>query len=93
MHGSMRLFVANINFNAENSDLREFFVVGGFIPLSVKIKRDNGVSRGIAFVEFADREQGQHAIEDLDGHPLMGRKVNVKEAEPPNSGPRERGEN
>jgi RNA recognition motif-containing protein len=78
----MRLFVANINYDATEADLRDFFVAGGYIPSSVRIclDRDTQRPRGFAFVEM--QESWRQAIEDMNGQEFMGRDLAVREATP-----------
>lgn len=78
----MRLYVANINYEATEGDLRDFFLKAGYIPSSVRIcmDRDTGKPRGFAFVEM--REGVRRAIEDLNGQEFMGRALVVQEAKP-----------
>ena len=86
----MRLFVSNFPYDVEESDLRDFFLRGGYVTGDVKIiaDRDTGQSRGFGFVEIP--EDGAKAIEDLNGQCLRGRKLHINEATPRPPGPRER---
>lgn len=74
------LFVSNVGFQADDSDLSSFFVEGGYWPDRCRIAKDGGKSRGFAFVEFADRQAGLECIADMDGQDFMGRRINVREA-------------
>ena len=44
--------------------------------------RETGRSRGFAFVEMADKDQAEQAIEKLNGAEIAGRNVTVNEARP-----------
>src|ERR1700758_3478829 len=44
--------------------------------------RETGRSRGFAFVEMANAEEGEKAIAGLNGTQLGGRTINVNEARP-----------
>ena len=43
--------------------------------------RETGRSRGFAFVEMENHEDGEHAMRELDGSELRGRTIVVKQAE------------
>lgn len=80
----MRLYVGNLPFQATDSDLREFFERAG-IPLeNVTLMRDriSGEPRGFGFVEVANQEAAERAIETCNGKEFMGRPVVVNEARP-----------
>lgn len=44
--------------------------------------RDTGRSRGFGFVEMSSREEGEKAIEELNGKEFAGRELKVNEAKP-----------
>ena len=44
--------------------------------------RETGRSRGFAFVEMSSKEEGQNAIEALNGKEIDGRNLTVNEAKP-----------
>jgi RNA recognition motif-containing protein len=44
--------------------------------------RDTGRSRGFGFVEMANKEDGEKAIEQFNGTDLAGRNLTVNEARP-----------
>ncbi len=79
----MNIFVAKLNFDTQESDLRDAFEQFGEVD-SVKIIMDkfSGRSKGFGFVEMPNDEEGQNAINDLDGTELDGRTIVVKKAEP-----------
>jgi cold-inducible RNA-binding protein len=76
----MRLFVANIDYEAEETDLNSLFLEKGFFPAEVRIVRDRqtGSSRGFGFVKLG--EDGQAAIQALNGVKFLGRALVVREA-------------
>ena len=79
----MNIYVGNLPFDAQESDLRRLFSDYGTIDsASVITDRDTGRSRGFGFVELADGDQARRAIEKLDGHDLNGRRITVNEAKP-----------
>ena len=65
------------------ADLKEIFAEYGEVT-SVKVIKDkfSGKSKGFAFVEMANKEEGKKAIQELDGGTLDNRKVIVNEAKP-----------
>lgn len=78
----MKLFIGNLSFNTTESTLREAFEP--FEPILEYIRprdRETGKPRGFAFVTLVDRDQGEKAIEKLDGMELDGRNLRVNEAE------------
>lgn len=89
----MRLFVSNINFEASESDVHDLFVEGGHLPVKVKLGTDRatGAPRGFAFVTMPDAAAAREAMSDMDGQVLMGRRINVQEARPPEQAGSDRG--
>ena len=80
----MRIFCGNVAFAAEQEDIAEFFEGHGFTPVKVEIplEKDTGRKRGFAFVEMADAETANAAIDAMNGRDFMGRTLNVNEARP-----------
>jgi RNA recognition motif-containing protein len=80
---SMKLYVGNLSFQTSSSDLQELFSQAGTVEsASVVEDRDTGQSRGFGFVEMASREEGEAAIQQLNGKEVGGRNLNVNEAKP-----------
>jgi cold-inducible RNA-binding protein len=80
---SMKLYVGNLSFQTSSSDLQELFAQAGTVEsASVVEDRDTGRSRGFGFVEMASREEGEAAIQQLNGKEVGGRALNVNEAKP-----------
>jgi RNA recognition motif-containing protein len=79
----MNIFVAKLNFDTQESDLRYAFEEFGEVD-SVKIVMDKftGRSKGFGFVEMPNDNEAQAAIADLDDHEFDGRTIVVKKAEP-----------
>lgn len=82
---SINIYVGNLSFNADESDLRGLFENYGSVD-SAKIISDQftGRSRGFGFVEMSNREEGLRAIEELDSKEFNGRALKVNEARPRN---------
>ena len=79
----MNIFVAKLNFDTQESDLQNAFSEYGEIN-SVKIVMDKftGRSKGFGFVEMANDDEGQSAINGLNDTVVDGRTIVVKKAEP-----------
>jgi cold-inducible RNA-binding protein len=80
---SVKLYVGNLAFNTTEQDLEEQFSQYGQVSsASIMTDRDNGRSRGFAFVELDSKESAQAAIQALNGKELDGRALTVNEARP-----------
>lgn len=81
----MNIFVARLNYDTRERDLRHAFEEFGDVD-SVKIIMDRytGQSRGFGFVEMTDDQEARAAISELNDDYLDGRKLVVKQAEPRN---------
>jgi RNA recognition motif-containing protein len=79
----MRIYVGNLSYNTEEPQLEQLFSGHGQVE-SVHLVRDHatGRSRGFAFVEMANDEQGKAACEALDQREFEGRRLSVNEARP-----------
>jgi cold-inducible RNA-binding protein len=79
----MNIFVGNISFQSEESDLQSIFEKYGEVG-SVKIITDNmtGRSKGFGFVTMENNEQAEKAIAGLNGYDLQGKNLTVNEARP-----------
>jgi RNA recognition motif-containing protein len=79
----MRIYVGNLSFNTDEPQLEQLFAAQGQVE-SVRLIRDQmtGRSRGFAFVEMADEEQGRAACSALDQQEFDGRRLTVNEAKP-----------
>ncbi len=65
-----------------------FAPYGEVVNCSLPLERDTGRKRGFAFVELAEGESEDRAIEGLQGAELMGRPLRINKAEPRGSAPR-----
>lgn len=82
-----RIFVGNLDFHTQESDIRAMFEQFGAVDrVSIVTDRDTGRSRGFAFVEMPDPEEGDRAISSLNGRQLDGRALNINEARPKTEG-------
>lgn len=81
-----RLYVGNLSWGVETSDLQTLFSEHGQVTdAKVVVDRDSGRSRGFGFVTYSTAEEAENAISSLDGYDLDGRiiRVSVAEARPP----------
>jgi cold-inducible RNA-binding protein len=77
-----RLYVGNLPFDVDESQLRTLFQEGGREVTEVKMimDRDTGRPRGFAFVEMANQADVQAAIGAMNGREVGGRVLTVNEA-------------
>jgi RNA recognition motif-containing protein len=79
----MKLYVGNLSFQTSSADLEALFANAGAVTSANVVEdRDTGRSRGFGFVEMASREEGEAAIEQLNGKEFGGRNLTVNEARP-----------
>ncbi len=79
----MNIFVAKLNFDTQEADLRAAFEEFGEVTsCSIVNDKMTGRSKGFGFVEMSDDSAAQNAINALDGTDLDGRTIVVKVAEP-----------
>jgi RNA recognition motif-containing protein len=80
---SIKIYVGNLSFNTTNQDLNDLFgAIGTVESANVIEDRETGRSRGFAFVEMANQEDGEKAIAELNGKEIDGRTLKVNEAKP-----------
>ena len=79
-----KLFVGNLPYAANETDLQNFFAANGVTIDSVTVMRDRftGQARGFGFVEINDDSAAQRAVDSCHGKELMGRTLVVNEARP-----------
>ena len=85
----MKIYVGNLSWNADESDLRDAFSAHGEVT-SVQIitDRESGRSRGFAFVEMETDAEAQEAISAVNNKEIDRRPVKLNEAKPRNEKPR-----
>jgi RNA recognition motif-containing protein len=77
-----RLYVGNLSYNATEADLRDLFAESGNVTdVKVVLDRETGRPRGFAFVEMGSDAEAAQAMNSLNGRDVMGRPINVKEAQ------------
>ena len=78
-----KLFVGNLPWSTTQDQLQELFAqYGEIVDIHLVTDRMSGRSRGIAFVEFATKEEAQAAIDAANGMELEGRALLVNVARP-----------
>ena len=78
----MNIFVGGLPFKVDERELREIFEkYGERTSVKLIIDKQSGRSKGFGFVEMADDEAGQQAIDALDGTELYGRTIGVRVSE------------
>lgn len=79
----MNIYVGNFSRDLTEDELRLAFEEFGQVE-SVNIINDkySGESKGFGFIQMPSKEEGQAAIENLNGKELKGRTINVNEARP-----------
>lgn len=81
------IFVGNLNYSATEDELRQLFEQFGAVDrVSLITDRDTGRPRGFGFVEMPNDEEGDRAIEELNGVEMGGRSLNINEARPRQGG-------
>ncbi|SFG65236.1 RNA-binding protein [Prevotella sp. KH2C16] len=79
----MNIFVSNINFKTQNESLLKLFSAYGEVAdARIITDRETGRSRGFGFVEMSNDEEGQAAIDALNGTDFEGKTINVAIARP-----------
>lgn len=79
-----KIYVGNLSYNIENSDLENLFSeVGNVVNVNVIRDRDTGRARGFGFVEMQSKDDADKAVTDLHQKDFMGRAlvVNMARAE------------
>jgi RNA recognition motif-containing protein len=77
------IFVGNLDFGATDDAVRSMFEAYGAVDrASIVTDRDSGRSKGFAFVEMPNDEEGERAIAALNGKELGGRALTINEARP-----------
>jgi RNA recognition motif-containing protein len=81
----MNIYVGNLSYEINETDLRKEFEAFGQVTSAAVIKdKFTGESRGFGFVEMAGKQEAQSAMESLNGKELKGKVLKVTEARPRN---------
>src|SRR4051794_20757175 len=77
------IYVGNLPYDTTGDDLVQLFqTYGAVTSAQVIIDKFSGRSRGFGFVEMANDDESQAAIDALNGTPFGGRPLTVNEARP-----------
>jgi RNA recognition motif-containing protein len=77
------VYVGNLSFDVDSSELQRMFEPYGTVQSAqVVMDRETGRSKGFGFVEMANDQEAQAAIEALAGSQAGGRSLVVNEAKP-----------
>jgi len=79
----MKIYVGNLSYQTTEEDLRTAFANYGEVA-SAEISQDRatGRSKGFGFVEMANRQEGEAAIQGLNETEFGQRRIVVNEARP-----------
>ena len=78
-----KLYVGNLSYNVDSSQLQELFGQHGAVQSAEVIAdRETGRSKGFGFVEMGTDQEAQAAIAALNGQQFEGRALTVNEAKP-----------
>jgi RNA recognition motif-containing protein len=77
------IFVGNLAFRTTEGDIRSMFESYGAVDrVSLMTDRDTGRSKGFGFVEMPNDQEGDRAIEALNGREMDGRNLTINQARP-----------
>src|SRR4051794_11286517 len=80
---SKKLYVGNLTYNVNESDLEALFAPFGTVQgAQVIVDRETNRSKGFGFVEMDTDAQAPAAIQGLDARGHDGRNLTVNEAKP-----------
>ncbi|MBM3437491.1 MAG: RNA-binding protein [Bacteroidetes bacterium] len=77
----MNIYLGNLPYNVSEDELMEIFEGYGTVN-SIKVITDkfSGRSKGFGFVEMANDDEANKAIEELNGAEVKGRNITVNQA-------------
>jgi cold-inducible RNA-binding protein len=86
-----RLFVGNLSFQTMENDLQDYFSQAGAVnSVNLMMDKMTGKSRGFAFIEFANSDEANKAIEQFHNKEFQGRALTVNVARPREERPQQR---
>src|SRR5579875_885274 len=78
-----KLYVGNLSYQVDSSELEQLFGQYGQVASAQIINdRDTGRSKGFGFVEMANDNEADAAVQALNGQQHNGRALTVNEARP-----------
>ena len=79
----MNIYISGLSYGINDADLNELFsAYGETSSAKVIMDRETGNSRGFAFVEMTSDEEGQKAIDELNGVEYDQKVISVSVARP-----------
>ena len=79
----MNIYIAGLSYRTNDADLTNLFAEFGEVSSAkVIMDRETGNSRGFAFVEMTSDEEGQKAIDELNGVEYDQKVISVSVARP-----------
>ena len=79
----MNIYVASLSWGTSSDSLQDLFAQYGEVSsANIITDRETGRSRGFGFVEMPNDEEGQKAIDALNGTDFEGKTINVSVARP-----------
>jgi RNA recognition motif-containing protein len=87
----MRIYVGNLPYNVNESDLKEMFSAYGEVTsASLVMDKFSGQSKGFGFVEMPNNSEADAAIKGLNESSVKGRSIKVNQAKPRGERPQRR---
>ena len=78
-----KLYVGNLPYSVDSSELEQMFTAHGTVTSAQIITdRETGRSKGFRFVEMANDQEAEAAINAMNGQDNGGRPLTVNEAKP-----------
>lgn len=79
----MNIYVGNLDFKVNESDLEEIFVEYGTVSsTNIIVDKYSGRSKGFGFITMENQDEANKAIENLNGTTFQSRAIVVNEAKP-----------
>ena len=84
MDNKKKIYVGNLAYSVTTDEIRKIFTeYGEVVDATVITDKMSGRSKGFGFVEFAEEEMAQKAVDEMNGKEIDGRKLVVNFARPP----------
>jgi len=81
----MKIYVGNMSFDTEESDLRKAFEEHGSVDsVAIITDRDTGRSKGFGLIAMSNATEAPAAIDNMNDKEFMGRTLKVNKARPRN---------
>jgi len=85
----MNIYVGNMSYSMSEDELRDAFATYGTVTSArLVMDRETGRPKGFGFVEMANDNEANAAIEALNGTEMGGRELKINEARPREERPR-----